>query len=81
MASDILNTVSMKFLLTTLQVIVGITLIAAILLQQKGTGLGTVFGGAGNVFSTKRGIDKILFRATIFLSVLFFVIALSSLFV
>ncbi|MEK7481346.1 MAG: preprotein translocase subunit SecG [Patescibacteria group bacterium] len=71
----------MKLLLTVLQVVVGITLTAAILLQQKGTGLGTVFGGAGNVFSTKRGIDKILFRATIFLSVLFFVIALSSLFV
>lgn len=71
----------MKFLLTALQVVVSITLICAILLQQKGTGLGTVFGGAGNVFSTKRGVDKILFRATIFLSVLFFLIALSSLFV
>ena len=77
----ILGTVSMKFLLTTLQVIVSFTLIGAILLQQKGTGLGTVFGGAGNVFSTKRGVDKILFRATIFLSLLFFLIALSSLFV
>lgn len=71
----------MKFLLTALQVIVGITLIGAILLQQKGTGLGTVFGGSGNVFSTKRGIDKILFRATIFMSLLFFLIALASLFV
>lgn len=71
----------MTFLLTALQVIVGITLIGAILLQQKGTGLGTVFGGSGNVFSTKRGIDKILFRATIFLSLLFFLIALASLFV
>lgn len=81
MAFGILTNVSMKFLLTALQVIVGITLIMAILLQQKGAGLGTVFGGAGNVFSTKRGIDKILFRATILLSVLFFVIALSSLFV
>lgn len=71
----------MKFFLTALQVIVSITLIGAILLQQKGAGLGTVFGGAGNVFSTKRGVDKILFRATIFLSLLFFMIALSSLFV
>jgi len=33
------------------------------------------------VYSTKRGVDKILFRATILLSVLFFGIALTSLFV
>jgi len=68
-------------ILTVLQIIVSIMLITAILLQQKGTGLGGVFGGSGNVYSTKRGVDKILFRATILLSALFFLIALSSLFV
>ena len=70
-----------KTLLTVLQVVVSILLITAILLQQKGTGLGGVFGGSGNVYSTKRGVDKVLFRATILLSVLFFGIALMSLFV
>jgi len=67
--------------LTLLQITVSVALIAVILLQQKGTGLGGVFGGSGNVYSTKRGVDKILFRATIFLSLLFFLIALTSLFV
>lgn len=70
-----------KTLLTVLQVMVSILLITAILLQQKGAGLGGVFGGTGNVYSTKRGVDKILFRATILLAVLFFGIALTSLFV
>ncbi len=70
-----------KTLLTVLQVLISILLITAILLQQKGAGLGGVFGGTGNVYSTKRGVDKILFRATILLSVLFFGIALTSLFV
>jgi len=70
-----------KSVLTVLQIIVSIALVTVILLQQKGTGLGGIFGGGGNIYSAKRGIDKILFRATILLSVLFFAIALASLFV
>ena len=67
--------------LTGLQVAVSIALIAVILLQQKGTGLSGVFGGSSNVYSTKRGIDKMLYRATILLSLLFFATALANLFV
>ncbi len=44
---------------------------SAILMQQRGTGLGAAFGGAGDVFRTKRGIEKGLFYVTIGLSVLF----------
>ena len=47
-------------------------LIAAVLLQQKGAGLGTAFGGSSNIYTTKRGIDKALFQCTIILSILFF---------
>lgn len=62
--------------LTIVQIIVSVLLIAAILLQQKGSGLGSTFGGeSGNLYSTKRGVEKILFNATIVLAVLFFVIA------
>lgn len=67
--------------LTGLQVVVSIALIAVILLQQKGTGLSGVFGGSSNVYSTKRGVDKMLYRATILLSLLFFATALANLFV
>ncbi len=58
--------------LTIAQIVLPILLIAAILLQAKGTGLGATFGGEGNVFRSKRGIEKKLFQFTIVLAVLFF---------
>jgi preprotein translocase subunit SecG len=63
-------------LLPIIQIIVSTLLVVAILLQQRGSGLGAAFGGAGDVFRTKRGIEKSLFYATIGLSVLFFVTAI-----
>lgn len=51
-------------------------MITAILLQQRGSGLGAAFGGEGNVFRTKRGVEKGLFYVTIGLAVLFFVTAI-----
>jgi preprotein translocase subunit SecG len=52
-------------------VILGVALIASILMQARGAGLGSVFGGTGTVFKTRRGIEKLLFRATIFFGALF----------
>jgi len=46
-------------------------LVAAILLQQKGVGLGSAFGGSGQIYRSKRGLEKGLFIATIVLGVLF----------
>ncbi len=65
-----------SILLSVIQIAISILLITAILLQQRGTGLGAAFGGASDVFRTKRGIEKSLFYATIVLSVLFFVTAI-----
>lgn len=48
-----------------------VLLSATILLQQRGTGLGGAFGGEGNVFRTKRGLEKGLFYATIAIGALF----------
>ncbi len=62
--------------LTIIQIVVSALLVIAILLQQKGSGLGSAFGGdSGNIYSTRRGVEKILFYATIFLAVIFLVIA------
>lgn len=61
------------------QVILSCLLITAVLLQQKGSGLGAAFGGSSNVYSTKRGIDKTLFQATIVIGILFLLIAIASL--
>ena len=54
------------------QVVVSILLIVAILLQNRGAGLGSAFGGSGGVYLTKRGLEKKLFIFTIVLAVLFF---------
>ena len=46
-------------------------LVIGILLQQRGAGLSSTFGGAGVGYSTKRGAEKIIFQATIVIAVLF----------
>jgi preprotein translocase subunit SecG len=63
-------------LLPIIQIILSILLTTAVLLQQRGSGLGSAFGGDSNVFRTKRGVEKILFFVTIGLAVLFFVNAI-----
>ena len=63
-------------LLSAIQILLSILLVTTILLQQRGTGLGSAFGGGGEIFRTKRGIEKSLFYASIGLSVLFFLTAI-----
>mgnify|MGYP001394861267 CR=1 FL=1 len=48
-----------------------ILMIACILLQQRGASLGAGFGSSGELFTTRRGLDKNLFEATIVLAVIF----------
>ena len=69
----------MRNLLLWAQIAVSVLLIAAILLQQKGVGLGSAFGGSGQIYRSKRGLEKILFWATIILAALFVIAALISL--
>ena len=58
------------------QIIVAVALTTSILLQARGAGLGSVFGGTGTVFKTRRGIDRLLFRFTIVFTLLFLLISL-----
>lgn len=59
-------------------IITSIALIASIILQSKGVGLGGLTGGgdAGGVYSKRRGVEKILFWITIGLSGLFFILTM-----
>lgn len=59
-----------------IQLVLASLLVAAILLQQKGTGLSGVFGGSSNIYSTKRGVDRVLYLSTIVISVIFFSLSL-----
>lgn len=60
--------------LLILQAVLGILLSVSILLQNRGAGLGSAFGGDFGGYYTKRGIEKFLVYATIVLAVLFFVV-------
>jgi preprotein translocase subunit SecG len=68
----------MQFYLNIAQIAVSVLLTACILLQARGTGLSATFGGEGNVYRTKRGVEKVLFRSTIVFAVLFFGLALAT---
>lgn len=57
--------------LLIIQLIVSVILISAILLQARGTGLGSAFGGEGKSYHSKRGFEQVLFKTTIVLSVIF----------
>lgn len=58
-------------------IIISIALIAAVILQNKGVGLGGLTGSdSGSVFSARRGVEKTLFYVTIGLAVVFFIITI-----
>ncbi len=59
-------------IITIVQIVLAALLIIAILLQQRGAGLSGAFGGEGSVYSTRRGAEKIIFIATIIITILFF---------
>jgi len=63
----------MPNILTIIQVACAIILIILVLLQNRGGGLSGIFGGsdAGNVYRTKRGLEKNIFILTIIFSILF----------
>lgn len=48
-----------------------VLMVTAILLQQRGASLGAGFGGSSELYTTRRGLDKNLFEATIILAVVF----------
>ena len=60
------------------QIIVSIALIVAILLQARGTGLSSTFGGDSAVYRSRRGVERRLWQFTVVLLVLFVVFSLAS---
>ena len=62
------------------QAIVAVLVIIFVLLQQRGTALGSAFGGEGGGFySTRRGLQKKIFWASIISGILFIVLAVLNL--
>lgn len=57
------------------QILIAIALIAAILFQLRGGGIGGIFGQADSVYRTRRGIESTLFKLTIVLIILLVIFA------
>lgn len=67
-------------ILVTLQIIVSVLLIISILLQAPEEGLSPVFGGGGEMYRSKRQVEKFLVTSTIVLSVALTVLSIALLF-
>lgn len=57
------------------QILISVALIATVVFQLRGGGIGGIFGQADSVYRTRRGIESTLFRLTIILAVLLIVFA------
>ena len=67
---------------TILQIVTlgsSVLMILAILLQQRGASLGAGFGSSGELYTTRRGLDKNLFEVSVVLAVIFVLSILSGL--
>ena len=67
---------------TILQIITigsAILMVLSILLQQRGATLGAGFGSSGELYTTRRGVDKNLFEVTVILAVVFVLSILAGL--
>ena len=66
--------------LRIVQIILCISVILFILLQVRGAGLGSAFGGssAGSVFKTRRGVERLIFNLTIVFVILFALVSVLS---
>ncbi|HEX3099711.1 MAG TPA: preprotein translocase subunit SecG [Patescibacteria group bacterium] len=68
---------NLPYILTIVDMVVMVSLIISVSLQNKSSGLSNVFGGGGGVVSTRRGSEKWLFYSTIVLGILFAGISLT----
>jgi preprotein translocase subunit SecG len=63
--------------LDLIQIVISVALIILILIQSKGSGMGSLFGGGDSgVYTTRRGVEKTLFNLTVVVSMVFFLVAI-----
>lgn len=70
----------MRDILLIINIILSVVITALILLQGKGAGLGSAWGGGGEMFQTRRGVEKITQRLTYIFIFLFLVVSIVNLF-
>lgn len=57
--------------LLVIQIILSVCLVVGILLQAQGAGLGAAWGGGGETYHTRRGVEKVVFTGSIIALALF----------
>jgi preprotein translocase subunit SecG len=57
--------------LNVIQILICILLVALVLLQARGSGLGSVFGQDNAVVRTRRGAERVIFQTTIVVAIVF----------
>jgi len=70
----------MKNFLLILNIVLSVLIVIFILVQGRGAGLGSAWGGGGEMFQTRRGMEKIILWLTTIFIVIFLVVSLVNLF-
>lgn len=70
----------MKTALLIINIVLSVVIVFLILIQGKGAGLGSAWGGGGEFYHTRRGIESFMFKVLIGLVFLFFIVSLVNLF-
>ncbi len=70
----------MKNILLLINIVLSVAIVIFILVQGRGAGLGSAWGGGGERFQTRRGIEKVVLWSTAIAIVIFFIVSLINLF-
>ncbi|MEK7109747.1 MAG: preprotein translocase subunit SecG [Patescibacteria group bacterium] len=71
----------MKNFLLILNIIFSVLIVVFILIQGRGAGLGSAWGGGGEMFQTRRGMEKIILWLTTIFIIIFLIVSFINLFV
>jgi len=71
----------MKNFLLVLNIVFSVLIVIFILIQGRGAGLGSAWGGGGEMFQTRRGMEKIILWLTTVFIIIFLTVSLINLFV
>jgi preprotein translocase subunit SecG len=63
----------MKEIVIIANLVLCVLIVLFILIQGRGAGLGSAWGGGGETFQTRRGVEVVIMRLTVVFIALFFV--------
>lgn len=71
----------MKNIFLVANIVSSIVIVVLILLQGKGAGLGSAWGGGGEYFQTRRGVEKVTLRLSVAMIAVFVIISVVNFFI